>query len=1296
MRAADGQSATGSSRKHGAAAGGGSAGALPSWLHASVGLPLAGRRLRELGLEMVPSVQIASGLVKCEASKGGRGTMPTLRLVQEAVDPSSGTHRIAVEFEGAGPRLTATAQVRLAMDQRELERLRWYLEEYLEYPIDPAPTIAGQVEARLVALGRDLFAQVFADREATRLWDRAESGLAGTRVEVVTDVVGATAIPWELLRDPLTNTPLALRADAFVRTHSQPARLPPPPQEAGGRLRILLVICRPGGADDVPFRSVASHLVRVSADARQAFDLDVLRPPTFARLGQVLQAARDRGEPYQVVHFDGHGIWADLGQAAKAAGGAGQISPLRFGDARGGAHGYLLFEDPDVQGNVRYVNGPELGDLLAQAGVGVLVLNACRSAHAELATTPEEAAAQVQAAQGDPHARARAYGSLAQEVIDAGVAGVVAMRYSVYVVTAARFVGELYASLLAGLGLGAAVSRGRQLLAADPTREVSLKPLALQDWMVPVVYEAAPLPMVAKTTEGPLTITVPQAATGHNEPETETILPGPPEVGFYGRDETLLALDRAFDTQQVVLLHAYAGAGKTTTAAEFARWYQLTGGLGYEGGEGPVLFTSFEQHRPLARVLDQFGELFQEQLEGIGIHWLTLDDLQRRQVAVQVLNQVPVLWIWDNVEPVAGFPTGTPSAWTTEEQQELRGFLAELRGRKAKVLLTSRRDERALLGNLPARVRLPPMPMGERVQLARALAAKQGHRLTEVEDWWPLLAYSQGNPLTVTVLVGQALRDNIRTRAQVEALVARLQAGEQGLADDEREGRTRSLGASLSYGFSDAFDEAERAQLALLHLFQGFVEVAVLYAMGNPELVGQPVEAVVGLTPERGIRLLDRAAEVGLLTAYGEGLYGIHPALPWYFQELFTDVYGPAGCPAALQATRAYTTAIASLGGYYNRKYQRGRRGVVGVLGAEEANLLQARRLARDQRWWDQVLGAMQGLLVLYQHTGRNLEWARLVEELVLDLVDPATDGPWPGLEEQWSLVNDYRVSLATQQQRDYATAERLQRIRLAWDRERAAAALTTPAAQLDDIHRDLLRFLAVGMNQLGEILREQQQPACVQAYSEALQLARRIGDRPLEAIVAYNLGHAYAQVPEFRDLHAAARGYQDSLGLRDEGDRLGRARCVSELGYVHRQRFIEAQDAGRPEAELLSHLNAAAHAYQQALDMLPADAVGELAVIHGQLGNTYHDGGQPEVALRHWQESIRYREAAGNRYGAAQTRFNVAAALVRDGRLGDGLLWAQAALRDFQTYGDRAAAEIAQIQQLIATIDRGLGGGKG
>ena len=36
---------------------------------------------------------------------------------------------------------------------------------------------------------------------------------------------------------------------------------------------------------------------------------------------------------------------------------------------------------------------------------------------------------------------------------------------------------------------------------------------------------------------------------------------------FFGRDEALTGMDRAFDTHQMVLLHAFAGAGKTATAA---------------------------------------------------------------------------------------------------------------------------------------------------------------------------------------------------------------------------------------------------------------------------------------------------------------------------------------------------------------------------------------------------------------------------------------------------------------------------------------------------------------------------------------------------------------------------------------------------------------------------------------------------------------------------------------------------------------------------------------------------------
>jgi len=308
-----------------------------------------------------------------------------------------------------------------------------------------------------------------------------------------------------------------------------------------------------------------------------------------------------------------------------------------------------------------------------------------------------------------------------------------------------------------------------------------------------------------------------------------------------------------------------------------------------------VLFTSFEGYKPLARVLDPIGRLFGPALEEAEINWLALDDGARRQVALQVMAQVPLLWIWDNVEPVTGLPTaaaGTQSAWSPAEQRELADFLRAARETQAKFLLTSRREERDWLGDLPARITLPPMPMQERVQLARALAAKVGRNLTEVEDWRPLLRFTRGNPLAITVLVGQALRDGLKTEAQIKAFVQRLRAGEAAFADEESQGRAKSLGASLSYGFEHAFDENERRQLALLHFFQGFVDVDMLRQMGNPK-TDYCLPAVRGLTRQDAIALLDRAAEIGLLTAHGRGYYSIHPALPWYFKSLF-DQYYPA------------------------------------------------------------------------------------------------------------------------------------------------------------------------------------------------------------------------------------------------------------------------------------------------------------------------------------------------------------------------------------------------------------------
>ena len=102
----------------------------------------------------------------------------------------------------------------------------------------------------------------------------------------------------------------------------------------------------------------------------------------------------------------------------------------------------------------------------------------------------------------DVHARIRAYGSLAAEVADAGVPGVVAMRYNVYVVTAAQYAADLYAHLLAGRSAGPGGDRRRRALAADPPGRSPPHRSRLQDWAVPVIYEAAPLTLLAPEHPG--------------------------------------------------------------------------------------------------------------------------------------------------------------------------------------------------------------------------------------------------------------------------------------------------------------------------------------------------------------------------------------------------------------------------------------------------------------------------------------------------------------------------------------------------------------------------------------------------------------------------------------------------------------------------------------------------------------------------------------------------------------------------------------------------------------------------
>ena len=191
--------------------------------------------------------------------------MALLRISQQP-GSAPGKHRVAVEAQVPSLQpLSFTREIDFALTASENERIRWYLEDYLQFVHDPAPKIAAGVEELMRERGEALFRAIFdGQASAFKLWASLEPHLNRTRIEIVTGIAEATAIPWELMRNPDTGARLALSAESFVR--SQPGGQTTLAPAAAEKVRILLVISRPDAGADVPFRSVAGRLITELSD----------------------------------------------------------------------------------------------------------------------------------------------------------------------------------------------------------------------------------------------------------------------------------------------------------------------------------------------------------------------------------------------------------------------------------------------------------------------------------------------------------------------------------------------------------------------------------------------------------------------------------------------------------------------------------------------------------------------------------------------------------------------------------------------------------------------------------------------------------------------------------------------------------------------------------------------------------------------------------------------------------------------------------------------------------------------
>ncbi len=288
--------------------------------------------------------------------------------------------------------------------------------------------------------------------------------------------------------------------------------------------------------------------------------------------------------------------------------------------------------------------------------------------------------------------------------------------------------------------------------------------------------------------------------------------------------------------------------------------------------------------------------------------------------------------------------------------------------------------------------------------------------------------------------------------------------------------------------------------------------------------------------------------------------------------------------------------------------------------------------------------------------------------------------------EDHWSLFTEYRVHLA-RQARDLGQAERLQRKRVDWNRQRRREALAAAPASRDAAQNHAIRTLAASLHELGDIRREFADPTCIASYQQSFDLARSIGEKSGQAACAFNLAKAYTNIAAIRDFDVAERWLRQSLELRAAGDAQGRGATRSQLGKLSLSRFDEAVEQNRPAEECAAFLHDAEKHYLEALRLTPSTAIRERGVDHNQLGAVYSKAGRLELAAPHYQQGIRYCEQAGDIYGAAQTRSNVALMFLDAARFADARAYAEAALANFREFGDRAADDVADTERLLAKI---------
>jgi tetratricopeptide (TPR) repeat protein len=1026
----------------------------------------------------------------------------------------------AAKWIDSGGQESDSFPLTLPLDKDDAEQLRWYLEEYYQFPGAGDHVKAQKVEAKLKEWGQALFNAAFGTAQGTNVYrnlmDAIErDGMQGLITLGATDP-DVLVQPWEMMRD--SRGVLALRG-VTQRRQLQGAK-PSAHFNYALPLRVLLIVSRP---TDVGFIDPRNSLLPVLDACDQLggqVEVEFCDPPTMERLNEMISDAREVKRPYHIIHFDGHGTYLP-----KTGVGA------------------LVFEDEKSKTDL--VTGTRFGDLIARLDVPLVLLEACRGA--SLSDRP-------------------VFGSLAPALLESGVGSVVAFSHSVHIQAARILVECFYKKLVGGLSVGAALQEARSAMKVTPKRFLHLGPDAecveIQDWFIPQLYQVGADPVLLQAGS-------PLPNLGEGSGVRVFPLPGfPPEpmYHFHGRALELLEIERAFRKYNAVVVSGMGGMGKTALAREAAAWWRRIGRF------DQAVFISFERKAGAMNAVQLIGQA----LEGDNFSSRLDNDTAEGQwqTAVRLFHEQRALVVWDNFEstlPIYQTPSPKSPApgdlgegrgggdelttFTPEARAQLHALYQDMTAGKpaSRLLVTCRPQETGLPGikeyELAGLKRPDSLGM-----LAAALDVKgikterAGYERHEMDKLLDLLA---DHPLSVE-LIAPHLKE--LTPAEIRADFGGLL--EKFANPDAREDRNKGLRASLEFS-RRRLSQAAQAILPWLAWFEGgvFERFLIDFANLTPD-AWHPIRTELEATALLKLETLE-----GFNTPY----LRFHPTLGYAAR--------PDEVPDPAAAAQGFINVYIGVMGLAD-DLLRGQQPAAGMalMAHEEANFRRALQSAFARGLRSEMQSLASTLRDYLERAGRNRERDALTAWVRLHLPDDLLD------DAACNAIRDHSMTLLSQGQAQ-AAVQMVQTL-LARLLSAGLADGSDPAFQIALAYR---RLAMIFVNANRPDLALEPAHAAVARFEQLEKDFRSLKDfGNLETVrgdlsaVLGDLANAYTDLGKFdQALEAAERALAIDRGLKhDQAVATGLGQIATILAAAHRYteaeaRYVEAMQAAQAAGDL-------------------------------------------------------------------------------------------------------------------------------